>query len=562
MKLKTLSSDKTLIPASIKSGEERSMRGAFIRIRVAQIRSAAPDPEDIPDADVPALKTQLATEIGKANTAVQNILTLVQADETANKLYKLQDVDKRMKDGYVGQKFITSSLSSFRKTMVKSISWWLLGDDFSLEANAADLHLLVDRKLRITERMLYDVGRVDNRSWTKKTITANVAGQWKDGWNRMFEYPRIKQNLFLPHCSPDATTKVCTNAPMTDWHVHGSTNLSLVKTARTNAVVKNLWEQQPADAYAFFFKSPSVNDPVQALEGLFTPSPDYKSRNLLFCDHVIHILHMEALLFSKKKRSPDTSWLNSFIGAAGSKMRIYIPIWPGGPVFSGASGDTTFFEFKRVKVNSLQIGDHLIVYNHPAYDKATVGGVWRLENALVVSVYPKILLQGHGTHPLSFGQMKSIVVGLFKGEIAKLREKVEAHIQAGSSGTEIDFGGNGKLVRRYDSVLSLYKTSLQKADWWLRWPHDPEKSDAAIAADPARKLLAWQIHKVDYDATHGFFPLWEPVLNKNKTPVIKAGKISKIQKVEISPDMIAGWTWNLPLDPKERNKSAVLRPKK
>src|SRR5690606_24848439 len=126
-------------------------------------------------------------------------------------------------------------------------------------------------------------------------------------------------------------------------------------------------------------------------------------------------------------------------------------------------------------------------------DKATVGGVWRLENALVVSVYPKLLLQGHGTHPLSFGQMKSIVVGLFKGEIAKLREKVEAHIQAGSSGTEIDFGGNGKLVRRYDSVLSLYKTSLQKADWWLRWPHDPEKTDAAIASDPARKLLAWQI---------------------------------------------------------------------
>jgi len=63
MKLKTLSSDKTLIPASIKSGEERSMRGAFIRIRVAQIRSAAPDPEDIPDADVPALKTQLATNL-------------------------------------------------------------------------------------------------------------------------------------------------------------------------------------------------------------------------------------------------------------------------------------------------------------------------------------------------------------------------------------------------------------------------------------------------------------------------------------------------------------------
>ena len=561
MKLKILATDKTLISTSLK-GDERSLRAGFIVIRVRQIRNAAPDPEDIPPADVAALKTQLTTELGQSATAVQQILTLVQADESANKLYKLQDVDKRVKSAYVGQKFITSSLSSFRKLMVRSISWWLLGDDFSLATNISSLHELVDRKLRITERMLYDVGRVDNRSWTKKTISANIAGQWKDGWNRMFEYPRIKQNLFLPHCSPHATTKVCTNAPMTDWHVHGSTNLSLVKTARTNAVVQNLWEQQPTDNYAFFFKSPSVNDPVQALEGLFTPSLDYKSRNLLFCDHVIHVLHMEALLYSKKKRNANTSWLNSFIGAAGNRMRIYIPIWPGGPVFLAASGDTTFFEFKRVKVNSLQIGDHLIVYNHPAYDKATVGGVWRLENAVVVTVYPKLLLQGHGTHPLGFGQMKSIVVGLFNGEIAKLREKVEAHIQAGSIGTEINFGGNGKLVRRYDSTLSLYKTNLQKADWWLRWPHDPEKSDAAIAGDPARKLLAWQIHKVDYDATHGYFPLWQPVLKANNAPVIKAGKISKIQKVIINPEMIAGWTWNLPVDPKERELSQVLRPKK
>jgi hypothetical protein len=74
--------------------------------------------------------------------------------------------------------------------------------------------------------------------------------------------------------------------------------------------------------------------------------------------------------------------------------------------------------------------------------------------------------------------------------------------------------------------------------------------------------LAKQIHKVDYDATHGFFPLWEPALKKDKTPVMKSGKISRIQKVEVSPDMIAGWTWSLPLDVKERNKSVVLRAKK
>jgi len=65
MKLKTLAIDKTLVPAYL-NGEDRSMRGGFIVIRVRQIRKAVTDPEDIPDADVPALKTQLTTEIAKS----------------------------------------------------------------------------------------------------------------------------------------------------------------------------------------------------------------------------------------------------------------------------------------------------------------------------------------------------------------------------------------------------------------------------------------------------------------------------------------------------------------
>ena len=44
MKLKILATDKTLVPNSLK-GDERSMRGGFIVIRVRQIRRAAADPE-------------------------------------------------------------------------------------------------------------------------------------------------------------------------------------------------------------------------------------------------------------------------------------------------------------------------------------------------------------------------------------------------------------------------------------------------------------------------------------------------------------------------------------
>jgi len=51
----------------------------------------------------------------------------VQADETGNKLYRLRDVDKRIKNAYVGQGFIKTSLSLFRALMAKPGGWWLLG---------------------------------------------------------------------------------------------------------------------------------------------------------------------------------------------------------------------------------------------------------------------------------------------------------------------------------------------------------------------------------------------------------------------------------------------------
>ena len=52
----------------------------------------------------------------------------------------------------------------------------------------ADLHTLVSRRLMMTERMLWYIGRGGSRTWDFKPGRGK---EWQDGWARMFEYPRL-----------------------------------------------------------------------------------------------------------------------------------------------------------------------------------------------------------------------------------------------------------------------------------------------------------------------------------------------------------------------------------
>ena len=85
MQLAELARDPTLVPTSL-SREERSMRGGFIVVRVRTLRAAVSDPADIPNADVPALRTQLTVEITQAVAAYTAIHTRVNADAAAGRL--------------------------------------------------------------------------------------------------------------------------------------------------------------------------------------------------------------------------------------------------------------------------------------------------------------------------------------------------------------------------------------------------------------------------------------------------------------------------------------------
>lgn len=577
MRLKDLARDITLVPRRL-NRIERSMRCGFITIRVRLFRAGMPgDPTIIPDTDVPSLKTYLAEEITKVAVAYNTIRSLVDEAEAAGNWLNLNNIDRRIINRYKA----LGNPQKIRQRLIKSSVWWACAADASLQdlANIDDLYLLIHRRVHIVERMLYDVGAGGGRAWKAKAIFNNPGGDWEDGWNRMFEYPRVlkrvgssgmRRRIFREKCMPSQTGyHLCTNDAMDQWHENSIKHINLRDTTwhpripmriRLNSSARKLWEPDPIiiwDDYAFHLKSGS--DPVLAIEKLFERRASYKDRNLLFCDHAIHVLHMESLLWTKKKRNPETKWLTSYISSP-RKLRIDIPFWKGGGQFLGGWNDGVYFENQTIHAGTVQIGDHLIVYNHPAYDKVNSQGVWRLENAIVVQVYPKILLQGHGTKPLTIGQMKQEMIKLFNQALRRLRRKVVENLSP--SVTEIPLPGDGKIVRRVAPASSDYSNAKRRADWWVKWPHDTKKDENNIAADPARRELVKQIHKIEYDATHGYFPLWEPQLRKNGNPIRNiAGKISKIKPVVISADMVAAWTWYMPQTPALRRDTPVIRPR-
>ena len=209
----------------------------------------------------------------------------------------------------------------------------------------------------------------------------------------------------------------------------------------------------------------------------------------------------------------------------------------------------------------------MIVYNHPAYDKAKEAvDVWRLENALVVTTSPRLMLQGHGTNPLPFTSTRTIPVkdkatleqsmrlnmlGLFNRKLNQLRRAAVAeNAKSAPRATIDDFDSDAELVQRTDTGpysgydLSEFSAPLKKlARWWVRWDQDSEQSENLISADPDWAQQTWDKHRVELLGFKGFFPLWLPRLDAAGRPVRKAGKISALQEVTVSQKMASGWSW-------------------
>lgn len=568
MALADLVKDARLISSSA-DADVRGLTADFVRRRVrrlVELNPADADPSrrgDITAAATRALADVIAGDLPKVHAAADEMWRRISTDAGHLPI----DPATQRKRGTQRPPSTLKSARAQRRRLVRSIAFQAAAHDITLaDPSGFDrLHRICDRRLRVVERMVYDVGRAGPRAWSRAQIESHRGGPWPDGYERLFEYPRIPAVLFARACQPDSFSR-CT-PPMQEWG-HPPGDVHIQAGVRTNPSIASSWQRK--DSELDFVAGAGVNA-VTAIQKLFQPSTDFLSRNLMMCDHTIHALHLEALVFAMTKRGRGSAWLDAEVASNGPRwLRIYVPFAKPERFLAGP-GESLFFEHVSVRQADLQVGDHLIVYNHPAYANTTAG-VWRLENAVVVQTFPELLMQGHGSAVLNQGGMWNAMIRYFRDELAEHRAAVEglARIErfgantlgvsstqflhpgmridivrddaaedvlapdrqivsvsgrtvrySGASvsaqgrhrlrrarGTFLDDqkeaieGTTFRLARRVPPAMSEYDGVHQRADWFLIWTATEEEE--AIRMDNARAAFVKAQHFVEYTREQRF----------------------------------------------------------
>jgi hypothetical protein len=552
LKVSELATDPSLVPSTL-SGFERSMRAGFITIRLrgSQTLRGTANLSQVDDSKVASTKAQLATELQSAAARATWITQKMGEYETDGKLLPLTSLDPKLLKRYFPDKLLAGSEAAEprkkRKDVVTTIAWWATASHPQLlsSQNQAELLKLVDRRLRVTERMLYYVAE-------------NLHGNTNlpDGSNRIFEYPDEGAD---PSLSAEAAA---------------------------------VWNGPLGTQSYLFTRKPGVTA-SQALTELFKPHATRPGRNRLFCDQVIQSLHLEGFMVSERNsRNGDDSWFNNLVDGKPSAawLRIDSP-WGENVDFLASAGETNYFEHKSVGIADLQLGDHLIVYNHPLFSVLLKDSEWRLENSIVVQLYPQPLVQGHGMLPMTLAHMKERLLEKCNDELSKVRARVEEDPlvrnpteNPNNPNPTIQINSRCKAVRLSQSDYAFPPVATEdcrKADWWLRWTPvegrvgETEMFDPNTTGDSywdGRRTHAAKHQKVEIIVEnpagnpdlHGFFfPLWEPQTEgsgPSAPPVRKQGKKSLIFPSAVDEPMASLANWYYPSD-FHRGTTTVIRPK-
>jgi len=187
-----------------------------------------------------------------------------------------------------------------------------------------------------------------------------------------------------------------------------------LRDAQVNAAARAYWngpilEQRAAvkNRHYFFELTPDagMKNAYQALKLLFTAQPSICDKTLIHCDTLITMT--KALAYA------DTIGPELFNQkVAGGQLSVWLT-YDGLSMRDNDTAETPeLLAFRYVAPASEQdlvIGDHVVFWNHLAYDAISVKrpGPWRLENALIVDkdAAGRDLFEGHGA-PATTGAVK------------------------------------------------------------------------------------------------------------------------------------------------------------
>jgi hypothetical protein len=273
--------------------------------------------------------------------------------------------------------------------------------------NQAAMDEILDRRLRTVERMRLQVNSALTESGTPRSPNNSGRGPWLDDTRvRVFEYPFFAKSLVDPGdlgviWSPFGSKSVVYRAVS----IEDSSNLETRFDTEPDSLSTSWVPSNVPDtsSYSRFPATGPANPSLAlALDALFLSELDMWARTWLFCDHSIAAMHMEALRFAMGRRGQGADVFDALVGPKSPKLGAIMPdvtfdsngkpqVTDDGKLFtdgvSTGPSDTGVFDSLVSDYRDLQVGDHVVLWNHHLYQFCTTGA-WKLENAFVTAIDP------------------------------------------------------------------------------------------------------------------------------------------------------------------------------
>jgi hypothetical protein len=379
---------------------------------------------------------------------------------------------------------------------------WKVGPTF----DGAAMGELLDRRLRMVERMIYQVNDKLRELGTLAPTAASPRGPWPDGVRvRPFEYPLLattfKNAVGPANIGPGQIWREDTSDDQLVYNEGVGTRIRAPADAAFGPAPPPGPTGWPSD-YGWAMKP--VPDAAQLIDHLFEPKDDWWGRSWLYCDEVLAALHLDALRIGKRRRLNDgDAFFNGAIaghplGWAGLRPVAGRPFpdWrlmgddairpPGEPRVFSATG-----------VPRIQLGDHVVFFNTIMYS-LLYNGAWSLENAVVVGLKSDwrsldygdgVLLMGHGTGAESEGKYRSDMASTVNAGLALARIQAKAAAPGANAIAFLPDRQASPLVQWSPYGETWTHTSGPPLKpWWIRVPYSPQPDWQWRALGPAATL--------------------------------------------------------------------------
>lgn len=261
-----------------------------------------------------------------------------------------------------------------------------------------------------------------------------------------------------------------------------------IRDAQVNKDAKEYWEGPILGREYYYFSLTSIGraDAYKAIELLFTNQKSICDVTLIHCDLLITLVQIRAYadsigkeVFNERVRRGSLRVYLNYDGMAVEGDKAPTP------------GSISLYWTTPSNENDLVIGDHVVFWNHLAYDAISTSkpGAWRLENALLVakSANGQDLYEGHGAPVISRhiqpAPKEAILTELATQYNAYARHAltITQQIDNGNSEAEAELLSEYPYVKKRDNqwvIYELKQNSERGIEFYplreVTGPNDPE----------------------------------------------------------------------------------------